>query len=200
MSITPILGEPIEASYSTPEEVESMMSEIKAAPPEAESQLPVLEAEEITDLKEIKIDIEVAKVSTEESFTSSQVARESAFSDAMTRVLQLTNYYRQQQGLHPLQFNSSLNSAAQAHSNYMAEHGDLCHRCPPGSSPAYRARQYGYRSGYVGENIAQGYRSADDVVTGWMNSSGHRENILNPNYRDMGIGFNNYYWTQVLGG
>jgi uncharacterized protein YkwD len=200
MSVAPTLGEPIEASYSTPEEIDSMISGIKVAPSQAESQPPVLEAEEITALKEIKIDLEVAKISAEGSFNSSQIARESAFSNAMTRVLQLTNSYRQQHGLHLLQFNSSLNSAAQAHSNYMAGNGRLCHRCPDGSSPAYRARQYGYRSGYVGENIAQGYRSADDVVTGWMNSSGHKDNILKPNYRDIGIGFNNYYWTQVFGG
>lgn len=200
MSITPTLGEPIEASYSTPEEIESIMSKIKVAPPEAESQLPNLETEEITDLNEIKIDIEVAETGAEELFVFSQAAHESGFSQALTRVLQLTNYYRQQQGLHPLQFNSSLNSAAQAHSNDMAHGGFLDHRGSDGSRSSDRARRYGYRSGYVGENIAQGYRSADDVVAGWMNSSGHRRNILNPNYRDMGIGFNNYYWTQVFGG
>jgi len=162
------------------------------------SQLPDLKAAEITDLKEVEINIEVAEISTEELLVSNQVRN--SFSTAMIRVLEITNYYRQQKGLRSLQFNPQLMSAAQAHSNDMAKHGFLSHKGSGGSLPRERARQHGYRGGSTAENVASGQKSADAVVIAWMNSSGHRRNILNPRYREMGIGYNNRYWTQTFGG
>jgi len=53
---------------------------------------------------------------------------------------------------------------------------------------------------YEGENIAWGYDTSEAVVNGWMNSEGHRSNILNGNYTDIGIGYNNGYWVQNFGG
>ncbi|MDV3353304.1 calcium-binding protein [Leptolyngbyaceae cyanobacterium CCMR0082] len=125
-------------------------------------------------------------------------------------VLELTNEFRAQNGLKPLVFDQSLNKAADQHSKDMAQKDFFSHQGQNGSSPADRAKNAGYESGFVGENIAAGYRSAQDVVDGWINSPGHRANLLNSNYNEIGIGYYflendtgsvnyNSYWTQVFG-
>jgi uncharacterized protein YkwD len=118
------------------------------------------------------------------------------------QVLDLVNRKRGQAGLSPLRLHSQLNAAAQAHSNDMARHNFLSHTGADGSSPFDRIRRYGYNYRRAGENIASGYSSAQDVMQGWLNSSGHRANILNPKFRDIGIGVasgNKRYWTQTFG-
>ncbi|MGL5944276.1 MAG: CAP domain-containing protein [Waterburya sp.] len=57
----------------------------------------------------------------------------------------------------------------------------------------------GYQYSNLGENVAQGQTTPTDVLDSWMNSSGHRENILNPNFTEIGVGYENNYWTQVFG-
>ena len=118
------------------------------------------------------------------------------------QVLDLVNRERGQGGLSPLRLHSQLNAAAQAHSNDMAKHNFMSHTGSDGSSPFDRIRRYGYNYQRAAENVAAGYSSAQDVMRGWMNSSGHRANILNPHYRDIGIGYarsNKPYWTQTFG-
>ena len=79
-----------------------------------------------------------------------------------------------------------------------------------GTTASDRANLAGYQSPSVGENIAAGYMTAQEVVDGWMNSPGHRENILNPNYTEIGVGYYylendtgiinyNRYWSQSFG-
>jgi uncharacterized protein YkwD len=78
----------------------------------------------------------------------------------------------------------------------------MSHTGSDGSSPFDRIRRYGYNYRRAAENVAAGYSSAQDVMRGWMNSSGHRANILNPRYRDIGIGDasgNKRYWTETFG-
>lgn len=127
----------------------------------------------------------------------------------INRVLELTNAERARVGLAPLTLNSSLATAAQTHSQNMASQDFFSHTGLDGSSPTDRARIAGY-SGGASENIGVGYTSAEAAVNGWMNSPGHRENILNPDYRSIGIGYYflendtgsvnyNHYWTQTFG-
>lgn len=130
-------------------------------------------------------------------------------SDAMTvssnvlqQVLDLVNQERRRAGLPALRFQSQLAGAAQAHSNDMARNRFMGHRGSDGSSPFDRIRRYGYNFRAAGENVAAGHNSAQAVMSGWMNSSGHRKNILNPNFRDIGIGYarsDRPYWTQTFG-
>jgi uncharacterized protein YkwD len=90
-----------------------------------------------------------------------------------------------------LTHNAALTKAAQDHSRDMAVANFFAHTSLNGLSPGSRARSAGY-SGQIGENIAVGYPTASQVMQGWMTSQmGHRENILNCNYREIGIGF--YY-------
>jgi len=128
----------------------------------------------------------------------------------INRVLELTNAQRLQAGAVPLTLNSKLNNSAQAHSEDMALHDFFGHKGSNNSSMGDRAKASGYKFSRLGENIAAGYATPEDVVQGWMNSPGHRANILNPSYREMGIGYyylandtgnvnQNYYWTQDFG-
>ena len=105
------------------------------------------------------------------------------------RVLELVNAERANAGLAPLVASASLGQAAREHASWMAQTGQLVHSSPPGGMT-------------WGENIAQGYPSAEAVVAGWMGSDGHRANILNPAFTSMGVGYvaAGNYWAQQFGG
>ena len=126
------------------------------------------------------------------------------------QVVELTNVERAKEGLQPLKLNDRLLDAAQDHSNDMAQDDFFSHTGADGSTVGDRVRASGYQYSTAGENIAAGQITAAQVVEGWMNSPGHRANILNPNYTEIGVGYEylqndtgsvnyNYYWTQVFG-
>ena len=116
------------------------------------------------------------------------------------QVIALVNSYRKQNGLDPLQKNELLTSAATIRSKELAQL--FSHTRPDGTS-CFTAisSSYDYRS--LGENIAAGYSSADSVMNGWMNSPGHRANILDSDFTDIGVAVYEYkgykYWVQVFG-
>jgi uncharacterized protein YkwD len=117
-------------------------------------------------------------------------------------VVTLVNRERQQRGLSPLRQDGRLRSAARAHSEDMAKRGFFEHVSPDGRFPADRMRKYGCtRPG--GENIAMGQRQAVAVMAGWMDSPGHRANILHPDFGAIGvgvyIGVRGHWWTQNFG-
>jgi uncharacterized protein YkwD len=121
-------------------------------------------------------------------------------------MLTLVNQARASQGLQPLVLNAALNRAAQSYAQTMASTNCFSHTCPPVTDFGQRAVQAGYTWKTLGENIAAGYATADDTFNAWMNSSGHRANILNPDFRDMGLGMavvqgSQYriYWAQEFG-
>ncbi|WP_431991907.1 CAP domain-containing protein [Streptomyces albogriseolus] len=120
-------------------------------------------------------------------------------------VVELTNRERTRAGLRPLSRDPLLTTAAQAHSADMVARGFYAHTAPDGGKPWDRAAAAGSRCRTVGENIACGQRSAAEVVRGWMNSPGHRANILKPEFTHIGVGFAGggragTYWTQLFGG
>jgi uncharacterized protein YkwD len=100
----------------------------------------------------------------------------------------------------PLRLDGRLTAAAQGHSDDMSAQGYFAHTSPEGTTPLHRAAAAGY-GGPVTENIAQGYRSAEDVMAGWMASDSHRANILDCDYTVIGVGFaaEGGYWTQMFG-
>jgi uncharacterized protein YkwD len=114
------------------------------------------------------------------------------------RVIELTNDARRQAGCPALAHNDKLRLAAYLHSKDMSDNDYFSHTGLDGSSPWERMARQGY-SGGAAENIAWGYRTPEAVVQGWMNSSGHRANILNCSLTEIGVGFHNYYWTQNFG-
>jgi uncharacterized protein YkwD len=125
------------------------------------------------------------------------------------QLLDLVNAERCALDLVPLVFNDQLNTAATVHSLDMIVNAFFSHMSSDGSSPMDRALAAGYPGTYVGENIAMGYSSPQDVFNGWMNSDGHRTNILRPEYREMGLSYSMTHstqynmswalWTQVFG-
>lgn len=134
------------------------------------------------------------------------LALESAEAQDTSRVLELVNQHRATAGLSPLIRAAELDSAAQRHSNDMATNNFMSHTGSDGSTPGQRITAAGYSWTTYGENVAAGYTTADAVVTGWMNSSGHRANILNGNFKEIGIAVvyragttYGYYWTQDFG-
>jgi uncharacterized protein YkwD len=105
----------------------------------------------------------------------------------------------------PLQLSSTLYSAAAEHVVDMAQHDYFEHVDLSGHSPADRVRATGYRYTLVGENIAYGPATADEVVAGWLHSPGHCENIMDPRFVEMGLAYapgqgsrHGLYWDQEL--
>ncbi|MFD4872180.1 CAP domain-containing protein [Streptomyces sp. NPDC058420] len=127
-----------------------------------------------------------------------------SLADTAEKVVQLTNTERARAGLRALAVDPLLAAAAQAHSTDMVARAFYSHTSPDGSQPWDRAAAAGSRRRTIGENIACGQRSPAEVVEGWMNSPGHRANILKPDFTHIGIGFAGggqmgTYWTQLFG-
>lgn len=113
------------------------------------------------------------------------------------------NGYRAGAGLAPLVVDTRLTSAAQSHANDMASRRLMTHTGSNGSNAGQRIAVYGYGAAMWAENVAAGYTTATDVVNAWMNSSGHRANILNSQLVNIGVaaatGSNGVrYWTMVF--
>jgi uncharacterized protein YkwD len=120
------------------------------------------------------------------------------------QVVALTNAERLGKGCKALTVDATLTAVAQDHSEDMAKRNFFDHNNPDGKSPFDRMSAAGYKYGMAAENIAAGYRSPADVVKGWMNSSGHRANILNCGVTEIGVGYaaggtHGMYWTQDFG-
>jgi uncharacterized protein YkwD len=105
------------------------------------------------------------------------------------QVLEYTNQIRQQQGCGPLRLDSALVEAAGKHASDMVRRHYMDHTNPDGQDPGDRMAAAGYRGSSWGENIAAGYDSAQKVVAAWMQSDGHRKNILNCRFTTIGIGY-----------
>ena len=117
-------------------------------------------------------------------------------------VVRLVNEIRQQNGLKPLTENWELSRVARYKSQDMLDNRYFSHTSPTYGSPFQMIKAFGLSYRTVGENIAKGYASPQAVVNGWMNSSGHRANILNVSYTQIGIGYvaQGNYWTQMFVG
>jgi uncharacterized protein YkwD len=119
------------------------------------------------------------------------------------QVVALVNQQRAAGGCGPVAVNAKLTQAAQLHSEDQAAHNTMSHTGSDGSSPWDRTKRAGYPNA-IGENVAAGYRDAEAVMTGWMNSPGHRANIMNCSAKAIGVGVakssgGTIYWTQDFG-
>ncbi len=114
------------------------------------------------------------------------------------KLLSLHNLARHEAGLAVLTIDMRLVAAAQKHTQWMKETGMLSHY--EGSvGPGDRMRNERYYWMLAGENIAMGYPDAQAVFNGWMNSEGHKANIMNPQYENVGFGQAGKYWTADFG-
>lgn len=119
------------------------------------------------------------------------------------QVIQLTNNERAKHGLKPLAANWELSRIARYKSADMRDKNYFSHTSPTYGSPFDMIRSFGLTYRSAGENIAAGQTTPEQVVQAWMNSEGHRQNILNPSYTQIGVGYvkggsQRYYWTQMF--
>lgn len=107
---------------------------------------------------------------------------------------------RSANGLKPLQENWELSRVARYKSQDMADNRYFSHTSPTYGSPFRMIQAFGLSYRFAGENIAYGQRTPQEVVNAWMNSSGHRANILHASYTQIGVGYaaNGRYWTQMF--
>jgi uncharacterized protein YkwD len=96
-------------------------------------------------------------------------------------------------------WNNQLEAAAYVHSADMNQNNFFSHTAPNGSNGGVRITNAGYTWKTYGENIASGYRTEGDVVKGWVESEGHCKNIMNKNFKEMGVARVGTYWTQEFG-
>ncbi|HKR07570.1 MAG TPA: CAP domain-containing protein [Gemmatimonadaceae bacterium] len=122
------------------------------------------------------------------------------------RIFDLINAERRHQGLRPLVFNARLNQMARIQAQNMAYYQKMAHVLPNATLPTLgdRAQYVGYNFGRIAENVALGYPNAETVVEGWMNSRGHRQNILDAGVVETGIAVarsatGGLYYCQVFG-
>lgn len=126
----------------------------------------------------------------------------STLTDQCSRILMLVNAERAKFGIGPLKPNSSLNKLAAAKSQDMVEKHYFSHLSPTYGSPFNMLISYGINYNFAGENLSID-QSADSAHTALLNSKVHRDNILNPNFREIGIGVyakgnNSYAFTQLF--
>jgi len=145
--------------------------------------------------------------------TDAPVSRASS-TDVRGRVVELVNAARSTgrkcgserfAAVPPLSASRQLNDSAAAHARDMARKDYFDHRGSDGSQPKDRVLRAGYQPRISGENIALGPESAEEVVAGWLASPGHCANIMDPRFRDIGIGIatgrgrGKTYWVQTFG-
>lgn len=115
-------------------------------------------------------------------------------------VVRLVNIERNKQGLNPLASDWQLSRVARYKSQDMKDKGYFSHTSPTYGSPFEMMKSFGISYRTAGENIAKGQRTPSEVVSAWMNSSGHRANILNKSFSKIGVGYvkEGNYWTQMF--
>ncbi|WP_035288831.1 SafA/ExsA family spore coat assembly protein [Clostridium sp. KNHs214] len=118
-------------------------------------------------------------------------------------VIRLVNIERSKAGVAPLSANWELSRVARYKSQDMINKGYFSHQSPTYGSPFDMMQNFGLRFSSAGENIAYGQRTPAEVMNSWMNSPGHRGNILSPSFTQIGVGVAKtssgvYYWTQMF--
>ena len=131
---------------------------------------------------------------------TTEITTSATDSSIANQLLKLVNNARAENGLSPLTLNSNLSAVAQKKADDMKNNNYFSHTSPTYGSPFDMIKNAGISYKTAGENIAKGQSTAEAVFNAWMNSSGHRANILNSNFTQMGIGVTNgtRYWSQMF--
>lgn len=124
---------------------------------------------------------------------------ETSTSAYASQVVDLVNQERAKAGLSPLQAsNPTLTKMALDKAKDMYHNNYFDHNSPTYGSPFDMMKQYGINYSYAGENIAKGQRTPQEVMNAWMNSPGHKKNILSPNFTTIGVAYYNGVWVQAF--
>ncbi|OAH55188.1 hypothetical protein AWH48_20200 [Domibacillus aminovorans] len=114
------------------------------------------------------------------------------------QVFELVNQERAKQGVSPLQLDTKLSDVARTKSQDMKNKGYFSHQSPTYGSPFDMMKQFGITYKAAGENIAKGQQTPEEVMDAWMNSDGHRKNILSADFTHIGVGYVDGHWTQMF--
>ncbi|MBE6992879.1 MAG: sporulation protein [Ruminococcaceae bacterium] len=155
-----------------------------------ESDIPEAEQPEVQPPETQKPEVETPDIEQNRPVDSSYAQQ----------VLELVNKYRAQYGLGALTLSDELSNVAQAKAQDMKNNNYFAHNSPTYGTPFDMMQSFGVTYRTAGENIAMGYSSPAAVVEGWMNSEGHRANILNGSFTQMGLGYvsSGNYWCQMF--
>lgn len=115
-----------------------------------------------------------------------------------SQVVTLVNQERAKAGLSPLTSNAAVANVAMAKAKDMYNNNYFDHNSPTYGSPFDMMKSFGISYRYAGENIAKGQRSPQEVMNAWMNSPGHRANILSSNFNQIGVAYYNGVWVQMF--
>ena len=131
---------------------------------------------------------------------SSSNTNSSTLSAFETKVVELTNVERSKAGLKPFKINNELSKVSRIKSQDMTDKNYFDHNSPTYGSPFDMMKTFGISYKTAAENIAKGQKTPEEVVKAWMNSSGHRANILNNNLDQIGVGYDSRSnaWTQMF--
>ncbi|MET1032085.1 CAP domain-containing protein [Domibacillus tundrae] len=113
-------------------------------------------------------------------------------------VAKLVNEERAKAGLKALELDTKLSEVARAKSQDMKDKGYFSHQSPTYGSPFDMMKQFGITYKAAGENIAKGQQTPEEVMEAWMNSDGHRKNILSADFTHIGVGYVDGHWTQMF--
>ncbi|HUE75351.1 MAG TPA: CAP domain-containing protein, partial [Chloroflexota bacterium] len=139
--------------------------------------------------------------------TNSLTAASVSAAVAEDQVIDIVNRVRTERGLTTVTSSPQLTTAAHRYATYMASAGFFSHTGLDGSTMESRIEAAGYTGWtFIAENLAAGQSSSGEVVDAWLNSSGHRENIMSPHVREMGVAYvyrsdspYGHYWVQLFG-
>lgn len=156
--------------------------------------------------EETPVDYREEAPSKERAITTTEETKANTTSAPITsnyeqKVAELVNIERQKNGLAPLTLDSAISKVARIKSKDMSDNNYFAHQSPTYGSAGDMLKQYGINWSAWGENIAAGQRTPEEVVNAWMNSEGHRANILSPNFSKIGVGYVNNgrpNWTQMF--
>ncbi|OKL37327.1 CAP domain-containing protein [Domibacillus mangrovi] len=139
-----------------------------------------------------------APVTQEQPQQTEQKAEAGSVSAFEQQVFELVNQERAKQGVKALQLDTKLSDVARTKSQDMKNKGYFSHQSPTYGSPFDMMKQFGITYKAAGENIAKGQKTPEEVMNAWMNSDGHRKNILSPDFTHIGVGYVDGHWTQMF--
>ena len=181
---------PVEEKTEAPEAKAPV--EEKAEAPEAEA--PVEEKAAPAETEAVPSESKQA----EQAEPTKETEAETGLSEFEQQVVNLTNEERAKAGLPALEVDTELSKVAQAKSEDMRDNNYFAHNSPTYGSPFDMMNQFGVDYQSAGENIAKGQQTPEEVVNAWMNSEGHRKNIMNGSFTHIGVGYveEGNIWTQ----
>lgn len=130
--------------------------------------------------------------------TQTPAATTGSVNEFEKKVFELVNQERAKAGLKALQLDTELSEVARAKSADMKNKGYFSHQSPTYGSPFDMMKQFGITYKTAGENIAKGQKTPEEVMKAWMNSDGHRKNIMSADFTHIGVGYVDGHWTQMF--